>query len=148
MSASGASCNCSGETQRANQILPHVALTGSGVNGTSYFNPLAFTPVTAVALGTAGYDTLRGPGDTNMDLSIFRAFRLTERFALQIRAEALNVSNTPHFSNPGSNVSNLQLNSNGTVANLNGFGQITSTSALGRVTDQRYFRFGFRLCSN
>ena len=52
--------------------------------------------------------------------------------------------NTPHFANPGANVSNLQLNSDGSVKNLNGFSQITATNPLGRVLDQRYFRFGFR----
>ena len=79
-----------------------------------------------------------------MDMSIFRTFRITERFRTQIRAEAMNVSNTPHFANPGANVSNLQLNPDGSVKNLNGFSQITATNPLGRVLDQRYFRFGFR----
>jgi hypothetical protein len=142
--ASSASCNCTGNTQRANQILPSVALTGSGLNGTSYFNPLAFAPVTTAAFGTAGYDTLRGPGHTNLDMSVFRTFSITERFKMQLRAEAMNISNTAHFSNPGSSVSTMVLNSNGTVNSLNGFGQITSTTALGRVVDQRYFRFGVR----
>jgi hypothetical protein len=36
-----------------------------------------------------------------------------------------NTTNTPHFANPAANVSNLQLNSSGAVANLNGFGFIT-----------------------
>jgi hypothetical protein len=143
--ASSASCNCPGNTQRANQLLPKVAITGSGVNGTSYFNPLAFANVTTPTFGTAGFDTLRGPGHTNLDLSVFRTFSLTERFRVQIRAEALNASNTPHFSNPGASVSSLTLNPDGSVKSLGGFGQITSTTALGRVVDQRYFRFGFRI---
>jgi hypothetical protein len=57
----------------------------------------------------------------------------------------MNASNTPHFANPGANVSNLQLNPDGSVKNLNGFSQITSTAPLGRILDQRYFRFGFRI---
>ena len=40
---------------------------------------------------------------------------------LQIRFEAFNALNTAHFNNPGGNVSNLQLNPDGTVRNLNGF---------------------------
>lgn len=64
---------------------------------------------------------------------------------MQLRAEAMNVSNTPHFSNPGANVSNLVLNPDGSVKSLNGFGQITSTTAVGRVIDQRYFHFGLRI---
>ena len=77
-------------------------------------------------------------------MSVFRNFSITERLKLQIRAEALNISNTPHFGNPvlgNLNVSNYNPNS----ANLGGFGQITQTQQLSRLLDQRYFRFGFRI---
>jgi hypothetical protein len=57
----------------------------------------------------------------------------------------MNITNTPHFSNPGANVSNLQLNPDGSVKNLNGFSQITTTNPLGRLLDQRYFRLGVRI---
>ncbi len=145
VTASASSCNCPGNTQTANQILSNAGQVGSGVDGQPYFNPLAFAPVTGANFGTAGLNILRGPGNTNMDMGLFRTIRLTERFRLQIRAEAMNVSNTPHFSNPAANVSNLQLNPNGTVKSLNGFDQITSTNPLGRLIDPRYFRFGLRI---
>ena len=49
-------------------------------------------------------------------------------------------------SNPGANVSNLQLNGDGSVRNLGGFTTITSTSGIGREgIDERVFRFGLRL---
>jgi hypothetical protein len=41
-------------------------------------------------------------------------------------------------------VSNLQLSSEGTVKNLNGYSTITSVNPLGRLIDPRYFRFGLR----
>jgi hypothetical protein len=145
ITSSATSCNCPGNTQTANQILPSAATVGSGLGGQPYFNPLAFAPVTAVAFGNAGFDTLRGPGSTNLDLNIFRDFRITERVQAQIRAEAFNLSNTPHFSNPASNASNLQLNGDGSVKNLNGYDTITSVNPLGRLIDPRYFRFGLRL---
>jgi len=63
---------------------------------------------------------------------------------LQLRVEVLNATNTPHFSNPGTNVSNLQLNPDGSVRNLNGFGVITSTTRLGRQYDEREWRLGLR----
>ena len=40
---------------------------------------------------------------------------------MQFRAEAFNMTNTPHFANPsgnGTNVSQLQLNNDGSVRNL------------------------------
>jgi len=69
----------------------------------------------------------------NLDLSIFRAFRVSERWNVQFRAEALNATNTPHFSNPNANVS------------AGGFGQIVSTSAPSRLVDERYLRLGLRI---
>lgn len=77
-----------GNTQTANQVLPNVSVVGSGLGGQPYFNPLAFTPVTTASFGNVGFDTLRGPGSTNLDLNLFRDFRITERPKAQIRAEA------------------------------------------------------------
>lgn len=152
--SSGSSCNCPGNTQVADQIKKDVTIVGSGVGGQPYFDPLAYAPVNTARFGTSGFNQLRGPGADNLDTSLFRAFPITERVKLQLRAEALNLSNTPHFNTPTSgttngtptaNVSNLQLNSAGSVKNLNGFSQITSTNPLGRIIDQRYFRFGVRV---
>ena len=81
----------------------------------------------------------------NLNLSLFRTFAIKQNMNLQIRIEALNATNTPHFSNPASNVSNLQLNPDGSVRNLNGFGVITTTNRLGRQYDEREFRLGLRL---
>jgi hypothetical protein len=54
------------------------------------------------------------------------------------------MTNTPHFGNPSTNASNLQLNSDGSVKNLNGFGVITQTTRTGRQYDEREFRLGLR----
>jgi len=144
ITSSATSCNCPGNTQTANHVLPNVPTVGSGLGGQPYFNPLAFAPVTAASFGNAGFDTLRGPDSVNLDMNIFRNFRITERIQAQVRGEVFNISNTPHFSNPASNVSNLQLNSDGSVKNLNGYDTITSVNPLGRLIDPRYFRFGLR----
>jgi hypothetical protein len=156
VSASSSSCNCPGNSQTANLIAAgKVAKVGNGVDGLNatatslqdaYLNPLAYAPVTGAVFGTAGFDQVRGPGNNNMDMSVFRTFRFTERYKLQIRAESMNITNTPHFNNPsGTNVSNMSLNADGTLKNLGGFMQITTTNPLGRLLDQRYFRFGFRI---
>ena len=84
--------------------------------------------------GTCGSNVLRGPGLINMDMGIFRRFQPTERFSIQFRAEAFNVSNTPHFRNPNSNVAS------------SGFGVVTGMANTGREgNDQRVFRLGLRL---
>jgi hypothetical protein len=145
ISASASSCNCPGNSQTANLIKTSVAQVGSGVGGQAYFDPLAYAPVTAVAFGTSGFDQLRGPGNTNIDTGLFRTFRLTERFRLQFRAEAMNTTNHPHFGNPGTNVSNMSLNADGTVKSLGGFSQITGVSGISRLIDPRYLRFGARI---
>ena len=64
---------------------------------------------------------------------------------LNIRLDSYNLTNTPHFANPGANVGSEILNPNGSVKSNNGFGQITGTSPLGRTIDQRYFRLGGRI---
>ncbi len=142
VTAAAGSLNAPGSTQRADLVKPKVAISNQVG---SYFDPLAFAPVTDARFGTAGYNLLRGPGVTNLDASVFRDFRLTERFRMQLRAEALNFTNTPHFGNPGNNVSNLQLNPDGSVRSLGGFTQITGVSAPSRLTDERYLRFGLRI---
>jgi hypothetical protein len=142
VTASNASLNAgNGTNQTADQIKDPEIFGGLS----PYFDVTAFRSVTEVRFGTAGYNTLRGPGVANLDLSLFRTFSLPNQMALQVRIEALNATNTPHFSNPAANVANLQLNPDGTVRNLNGFGVITTTNRLGRQYDEREFRLGMRL---
>jgi len=146
VSSSGTSLDLPGSTQRADQIKANVSIPGGIGRGASFFDPLAFAPVTAARFGNAGYNSLRGPGVVNWDFGFFRQFALSERFQLQFRGEAFNFSNTPHFANPGANVSNLQLNADGSVRSLGGFTEVTNTISLGREgIDERQFRFGLRL---
>jgi hypothetical protein len=135
-----------GTPQRADQVKDEVEVFGAGTPGpqTAFFDVLAFRPVTDVRFGNAPLLAFRGPNYKNLDLSLFRTFSFARK-TLQLRVEALNATNTPHFSNPGTNVSNLQLNPDGTVRNLNGFGVITSTNRLGRQYDEREWRLGLRL---
>lgn len=134
----------------ADQVKPDVAILGGIGPGQSYFDPLAFAPVTEPRFGNAGFNSLRGPGFANFDFSVQRQFSLSNRVNLQFRAEVFNLTNTPHFANPANtsnslNVSNLQLNPDGTNRNLGGFSTITSTANTGRDgIDERLFRVGVR----
>ncbi len=145
VTTSSTSCNCPGNTTPANLLMSNVSKVGNGLNGTAYLNPLAFGSVTTAAIGTEGFDQFRGPGPTNLDMNIFRDFRISERVHLQARAESFNLTNHPHFANPGANVSNMSLNPDGSLKSLGGFMQITGTTPLGRLIDPRYFRFGLKL---
>ena len=145
VSASNASLNAgSGTNQRADQVKPNVQTLGAIGSTSAYFDVTAFRPVTDVRFGNSGFNALRGPGVVNLDASLFRVFAIRERMNLQVRVEALNLSNTPHFANPSTNVSNLQLNQDGAVRNLNGFGVITTTNRTGRQYDEREMRLGIR----
>ena len=125
VSSSLTALNSPANAQTANQVLPTVDIYG-GI--TPYFNPKAFAaPVGAGVFGNTGRDILRGPGYFNLDSSIFRSFRINERFKLQFRTEAFGTTNTPHFGNPAATVSS------------GGFGNITSSSG------QRQLRFAMKL---
>jgi Carboxypeptidase regulatory-like domain/TonB dependent receptor-like, beta-barrel len=146
VSAAGTSLNAPGNAQRADQVKADVQILGGTGAGNSYFDPFAFAPVTDARFGTAGFNTVRGPGQVNLDIGLVRNFRIGGKRQVQFRAEALNATNTPHFANPGSNVSNLQLNPDGTIRSLGGYTEITSTTGTGREgVDERVFRLGLRV---
>jgi hypothetical protein len=138
--ADGTSLNAPGNSQTADQVKPVVEKLGGIGRNVPFFDPLAFRSITDVRYGSSGRNILRGPGVVNTDFSLFRTFPLTERFKLQFRAEAFNFCNTPHFGNPGTNVSNMQLNADGTIRNLGNFMSVTSA-----VSDERNFRFALRI---
>ena len=148
VSSANSSCNCPNaiSTQLANRVKPTVAkgrVPHEAADGASWFDPTAFAPVTTAAFGNSSYNSLRGPGATDFDASVFRDFQIWERLSMQFRAEGLNVTNTPHFSVPGGNTSSASY-ANGNITALNGYSQITGTTPLGRLLDARYFRFGVR----
>ena len=148
VSASNSSCNCPNaiSTQLANRVKTTVAkgrVPHEAADGSSWFDPTAFAPVTTASFGTGSFNSLRGPGATDFDASVFRDFQVWERLSMQFRAESLNVTNTPHFNNPGANASSASY-VNGNITALNGYSQITTLNPLGRLLDARYFRFGVR----
>lgn len=145
IAASPASLNAPGTPQMADRVKSDVEILGGVGREAPYFDVTAFRPVTEARFGNSGFNTMRGPGIANLDASVFRTFAVSPAVNLQFRFEVFNVTNTPHFQNPGNNVQNLQLNPDGSVRALNGFGVITGTNSVGREYDERYIRLGVRV---
>jgi hypothetical protein len=129
VTASGASVNSRGNQQTADLVGTPTLLGGIGA-GNPYYDPSAWAPVTAVRFGNTGRNTVRGPGWWNVDLSLFRRFPIGNKFSLEARVEAFNLTNTPHFNNPNGNV------------NSGSFMTITGTSA---NSPERQIRLGVRV---
>jgi len=107
------SCACPGNTVLAN-------LNGSPFsnNGTAYLNPAAFSAPAFGQFGNLGRAGVRGPGSRNYNVSLFKHFRVRDRFDMELRGEAYNLTNTPHFSSPVTNISSPNFGQ--TVSTLQG----------------------------
>jgi hypothetical protein len=68
-----------------------------------WFNTQAFTAAPQFTIGNSSRNPVRGPGYEAADLMLGKTFRITERCAAELRAEAFNVTNTPPLGNPNGN---------------------------------------------
>ncbi|MEX2261243.1 MAG: carboxypeptidase-like regulatory domain-containing protein [Bryobacteraceae bacterium] len=74
-----------------------------------WYNPQAFQRVTCqiagrpelCRLGNAGYNIVRGPGQSQTDFSMYKNIPISEGTSVQFRWEAYNIFNTPWFGQPG-----------------------------------------------
>jgi hypothetical protein len=67
---------------------------------TEWFDKAAFLPAGQFTIGNSSRNPVRGPGLQEADLMLAKTFRITERFNLEFRAEAFNVTNTPPLNDP------------------------------------------------
>ncbi len=125
--SSSTSLNAPGNTQRGDQVKPNVAILGGVGPGNPWFDPTAFAQVNDARFGTAGFNSMRGPGTRNWDIGVHRRFQFSERFDMQFRMESFNFTNTPRFNNPAA------------TAGSSAFGIISSSYG------EREFRLGLRL---
>jgi hypothetical protein len=65
-----------------------------------WFDTAAFSQPAQWTIGNAGRGLIWGPGQRNLDMTLSKYFSLTERFRLQFRAEAYNLTNTKYFADP------------------------------------------------
>ena len=82
---------------RPSAIANHIDTThDQWTNGFNLPDNFFFAPCLA-CVGNLGRNTFLGPGYVNLDTSLFKNFRLRDRFQLQVRAEAFNVFNHTNF---------------------------------------------------
>jgi len=107
------------------KILGGYGSTHPYVNLAAYADPVNDIPSGTYRFGTAGRNPLRGPGFTNLSLSVARTIRFTDRYNLVFRADAFNVTNTPQYNPPSNSSSSTSIAAQTSMA-ASGFGQITS----------------------
>ncbi|HXN47760.1 MAG TPA: carboxypeptidase regulatory-like domain-containing protein [Bryobacteraceae bacterium] len=104
---------------RANYNGQSVFGTGTGTTA-AWFNPAAFSTPAAYTFGNVGRNTVYGPGMQTVDLALVRAFVMTERLHMELRAEGFNALNHSNWGTPNRFVNTPQ------------FGTITEASTPGR----------------
>jgi hypothetical protein len=80
------------------------SLTTPGVLGIQSLNPASVAPAAPGNFGTCAAGSFRGPGLKTADLSIVKAFSITERTNLQFMTQFINVTNTPILGAPNTSL--------------------------------------------
>ena len=91
-------------SQRPN-VVPGQSLYAANPTPSNWLNPLAFSIPAAGTWGNAGRNLIRAPGHWQIDTALEKSVHLTEKLALQFRAEAFNVFNVAQLGNPVVNLS-------------------------------------------
>jgi hypothetical protein len=95
-------CNCPNSTVLPNLIGSNPEL--NDVSRTQILNPFAFAAPATGTFGNLGRNAVRVPGFRNYDLSLFKKFKVRDRWNMELRGEAYNLTNSPHFTSPITNI--------------------------------------------
>jgi Carboxypeptidase regulatory-like domain len=128
-------------SQRPN-LVPGVSIYAANQTITNWFNPAAFSLPAKGTWGNAGRYLGKGPDMFEVDSTLQKRFKVTEKLALNFRASAYNLFNHPVFANPSGSIGSLT----GSAPVSAGFGRITkviNTGAVGTGAPRR-FEFMFR----
>lgn len=121
-----------GNAQRPN--LVHKASSSCSLknfingNTTSCIDTSAFAIPDPYTFGSSGRNQLHGPGYSNVNFSIFKAFPIHEGVNFQLRAEVSNLFNHPSAGNPNSTITSGYTPGSSSGDAALGFGTVTSTS--------------------
>jgi hypothetical protein len=124
--ANSSSLLAPGNTQTPDLVAPVQILHGVGT-ANAWFSTSSFAAPAANTFGNVGRNFLSGPNFFDLDASLSKTLRFTERYSLELRGEAFGLTNTPQF---------FFGSGNGTVAGVTlgstSFGHVTNASG-GRV---------------
>jgi Carboxypeptidase regulatory-like domain len=104
--------NCIGDPKPSDQTLDH------------WLDINAFGIVPLGTFGNCPIGVARAPGYKNIDLTLAKRFSIGGERSFEVRAEAFNLTNTPSFSPPARDISNV-----------NTFGTITNTVSTSRTVE-------------
>jgi len=128
VTADGALLRAPGNTLYADRVGDPEVFGDKGPN-VKYFDTTAFAQPAAATFGntTRNESGVRGPGFTALDFSLVKRFTFGQSFRFfEFRADAFNLTNTPAWNNPNTNLASPQ------------FGTITGAS------NQRVVRFALK----
>src|SRR4029077_13706982 len=96
-----------------------------------WFNPTAFALPPLGQFGTAGRNSLSGPGFAQFDLGLRKAFHLPKETEVAFGADLFNLLNHPNFAVPSNTQNPIALGGNGDAIFKNAAGDFADNS--GRI---------------
>ena len=114
-------------TQTPQLVAPVKILHGIGP-GNPWFSTSSFASAASGTFGNVGRNYLSGPNFFDLDASVAKSIRMTERFGLELRMEAFGATNTPQFFFNNTNGTPSGGTAAGSTLGSTSFGQITSAS--------------------
>jgi hypothetical protein len=119
----GLTTGTAGLAKRADRVAP-IRQVG---NVSEWFDTNSFAAPGFAQYGNASNGSIRGPGYTAVNISLYKTFPIKDLFSIQFRAEAFNVANHPNFVNVDTGLGDSS------------FGQITSAG------DPRILEFALKI---
>jgi hypothetical protein len=122
--------------QRPN-LVPGVPIYAADQTINNWFNPAAFALPAKGTWGNLGRYAADGPGNYEIDGSLTKTFRLSERFGFNFRAAAFNLLNHPMYKNPSSGLGSFTGSSPKPSASFGKITGILNTGATGMGAPRR-----------
>jgi hypothetical protein len=123
-------------SQRPN-LVPGVPIYAVNQTIDNWFNPAAFALPANGTWGNLGRYIANGPGMFEIDSSLQKRFKITERLALNFRAAAYNLLNHPIFKTPSSSIGALTGNPPAVSGSFGRITDIVNDGAVGTGAPRR-----------